>query len=221
MPTRTPCRKSPYFPSQTCLRRLRDLRQAGIISADVSLVDPFALGYGMLAFLEISLNHQSDEHMQEFELRMGKEAEVMQCYFVSGDYDYFLVVHVIDMEAYYQFVRRVISGSGNVRHFQSRFPMKRAKFVTRVAFDEKPATVEVRIAKWTHSNSAPTVAWIQLSKKPRHGAHGEKKDRCWRQHRFAMVPAAVAARAIRCSRRFMPAADAAVSAAAALAAAFR
>ncbi len=90
------------------------------------MVDPFALGYGMLAFLEVSLTNQSDERMQEFEARMSKEVEVMQCYFVSGDYDYFLVVHVIDMEAYYQFVRRVISGSGNVRHFQSRFPMKRA-----------------------------------------------------------------------------------------------
>ena len=65
----------------------------------------------------------------------------------SGDYDYFLVVHVIDMDAYYQFVRRVISGSGNVRHFQSRFPMKRAKFVTRVSFDEKAAEVQVRVSK--------------------------------------------------------------------------
>ena len=85
--------------------------------------------------------------MQEFEVRMGKEAEVMQCYFVSGDYDYFLVVHVVDMDAYYQFVRRAISGSGNVRHFQSRFPMKRAKFDTRIAFDEKSAAVQVRIEK--------------------------------------------------------------------------
>jgi Lrp/AsnC family leucine-responsive transcriptional regulator len=71
----------------------------------------------------------------------------MQCYFVSGDYDYFLVVHVVDMDAYYQFVRRVISGSGNVRHFQSRFPMKRAKFATRIAFDEKTAEMQVRAAK--------------------------------------------------------------------------
>jgi Lrp/AsnC family leucine-responsive transcriptional regulator len=131
----------------TCLRRVRDLRQSGIISADVAMVDPFALGYGMLAFLEVSLINQSDEHMQEFEARMGKEAEVMQCYFVSGDYDYFLVAHVIDMEAYYQFVRRVISGSGNVRHFQSRFPMKRAKFTTRIAFDEKANQLQVRVSK--------------------------------------------------------------------------
>jgi len=145
-PTRTLAEKV-HISQPTCLRRIRDLRETGIISADVAMVNPFALGYGMLAFLEVSLTNQSDEHMLEFEARMGKEAEVMQCYFVSGDYDYFLVVHVIDMDAYYQFVRRVISGSGNVRHFQSRFPMKRAKFVTRIAFDEKAAEVQVRVAK--------------------------------------------------------------------------
>ncbi|MBC7415749.1 MAG: Lrp/AsnC family transcriptional regulator [Herminiimonas sp.] len=136
-----------HISQPTCLRRIRDLRAAGIIGADVALVDPFALGYGMLAFLEVSLTNQSDGHMHEFEARMGKETEVMQCYFVSGDYDYFLVVHVIDMDAYYQFVRRVISGSGNVRHFQSRFPMKRAKFVTRIAFDEKAVAIDVRVSK--------------------------------------------------------------------------
>lgn len=146
IPTRTLAEKV-HISQPTCLRRIRELREAGIISADVALVDPFALGYGMLAFLEVSLNNQSDEHMQEFEARMAKEAEVMQCYFVSGEYDYFLVVHVIDMDAYYQFVRRVISGSGNVRHFQSRFPMKRAKFATRIAFDEKLPEVQVRVGK--------------------------------------------------------------------------
>ena len=145
-PTRTLAEKV-HVSQPTCLRRLRDLRTAGIISADVSLVDPFALGYGMLAFVEVSLTNQADECMLEFEARMAKENEVMQCYFVSGDFDYFLVVHVIDMEAYYQFVRRAISGSGNVRHFQSRFPMKRAKFNTRIAFDEKVAETQVRAMK--------------------------------------------------------------------------
>lgn len=116
MPTKALAEKT-HIPQPTCLRHIRDLREAGLINADVALVYPFVLGYGMLAFLEISLNNQSHEHMHAFELRMNKEGEVMQCYFVSGDYDYFLVVHVIDMEAYSQFVRRVISGFGNVRHF--------------------------------------------------------------------------------------------------------
>jgi Lrp/AsnC family leucine-responsive transcriptional regulator len=146
MPTRELAAKV-HVSQPTCLRRMRELREAGIIGSDVSLVDPFALGYGMMAFLEVSLNNQSDEQMKEFEARMNGEAEVLQCYFVSGDYDYFLVVHVLDMDAYYQFVRRVISGSGNVRHFQSRFPMKRAKFTTRIAFDEKADALAVRTTK--------------------------------------------------------------------------
>lgn len=131
----------------TCLRRLRELRQSGVIRANVALVDPFALGYGMMAFLEVSLANQSDAHMQEFEARMNKEAEVLQCYFVSGDYDYFLVVHTVDMDAYYKFVRRAISASANVRHFQSRFPMKRVKFSTHIEFDEKLAEVQVSVGK--------------------------------------------------------------------------
>lgn len=136
-----------HISQPTCLRRIKELREAGVISAEVALVDPFALGYGMLAFLEISLTDQSDEHMREFEACMNKEPEVMQCYFVSGEYDYFLAIHVIDMDAYYQFVRRVISGSGNVRHFHSRFPMKRAKFSTKISFDEKAESLSVRVAK--------------------------------------------------------------------------
>ena len=146
MPTRALADKV-HISQPTCLRRIRDMRDAGIISADVAMIDPFALGYGMLAFLEVSLANQTDEHMHEFETRMNREPEVMQCYFVSGDYDYFLVVHVVDMDAYYQFVRRAISGSGNVRHFQSRFPMKRAKFDTRIAFDEKALAVQVKTGK--------------------------------------------------------------------------
>ena len=133
-----------HISQPTCLRRIRDLRQAGVISADVAIVDTFALGYGMLAFLEISLINQSEECMSSFEQDMAKESQVTQCYFVSGEYDYFVVVHVIDMDAYYQFVRKVISGSGNVKHFHSRFPMKCAKFSTRIGFDEKAAEVFVR-----------------------------------------------------------------------------
>ncbi|MBI3230219.1 MAG: Lrp/AsnC family transcriptional regulator [Burkholderiales bacterium] len=145
-PTRVLAEKC-HISQPTCLRRLRELRSAGVIAADVSLIDPFALGLGLMVFLEVSLANQADECMQAFEASMRKEAEVMQCYFVSGEYDYFLVIHVLDMDAYYLFVRRAISGSGNVRNFHSRFPMKCAKFATRIAFDEKAAELEVKISK--------------------------------------------------------------------------
>ena len=148
LPTRVLADKL-HISQPTCLRRIKTLRDIGIISADVAMVDPFSMGYGMTAFLEISLTNQSDEHMRDFEARMNLEPEVMQCYFVSGQIDYFMVVHVVDMEAYYQFVRRAISGSGNVSHFHSRFPMKRSKYTTRISFDEKSAELTVKCGKTT------------------------------------------------------------------------
>lgn len=128
----------------TLLRRLRDLREAGVIVADVSIIDPLALGYGMYAFLDVSLHDQSGEASQEFEVRIQSEPEVLQCYFVTGAFDFFLVLHVAHMEGYYDFIRRVLSASGNVRHFESRFPLKRNKFTSRILFDEKSLNLTVR-----------------------------------------------------------------------------
>jgi Lrp/AsnC family transcriptional regulator, leucine-responsive regulatory protein len=121
----------------TALRRLRTLRQSGLVEADVAMLNPLALGLGLLVFVEVSLLSQADEQLKAFEDRMMSEADVLQCYFVTGQYDYFLIVHVADMEAYYQFVRRVLSGTQGVRHFESKFPMRRVKFSTAITLDEK------------------------------------------------------------------------------------
>lgn len=128
----------------TVLRRIRDLRARGIIDSEVAMIDPYSLGWGMMAFVEISLADQSDAMLQAFETRMRREPEVLQCYFVSGEYDYFLIVHVQDMDAYYRFIRRSLSAGGNVRHYQSRFPMKRIKFSTALHLDEQRVEFPIR-----------------------------------------------------------------------------
>lgn len=129
----------------TMLRRLRALRGAGVIEADVAMLNPLSLGLGLMAFVEVSLASQSDEQFKAFEERMAAEPEVLQCYFVTGQYDYFLIVHVADMEAYYQFVRRVLSGTQGVRHFESKFPMRRVKFSTAITLDEKAETLTLKL----------------------------------------------------------------------------
>jgi Lrp/AsnC family transcriptional regulator, leucine-responsive regulatory protein len=128
----------------TLLRRIRTLRELGVIAQDVSVIDPLLLGYGMFAFIDISLHDQSEEAADAFEKRILAEPEVLQCYFVTGAFDFFMVLHVANMEAYYQFIRRVLSGSGNVRHYESRFPLKRNKFTTTIAFDERAPEVTLR-----------------------------------------------------------------------------
>ncbi len=129
----------------TVLRRLRTLREAGIIEADVAMLNPLSLGLGLMVFVEVSLASQADDQLKAFEQRMMSEPEVLQCYFVTGQYDYFLIVHVADMEAYYQFVRRVLSGTQGVRHFESKFPMRRVKFSTAITLDEKHETLSLKL----------------------------------------------------------------------------
>jgi Lrp/AsnC family leucine-responsive transcriptional regulator len=128
----------------TLLRRLKELREMGVISQDVAVIDPMALGYGMFAFLDVSLHDQSEQASELFEQRILAEPEVMQCYFVTGAFDFFLILHVANLEAYYEFIRRVLSAGGNVRHFESRFPLKRNKFTTRIALDEKASLLSLR-----------------------------------------------------------------------------
>jgi Lrp/AsnC family transcriptional regulator, leucine-responsive regulatory protein len=134
-----------HVSAPTLLRRLRALREAGVIEADVSMLNPLSLGLGLMAFVEVSLASQADEHFKAFEERMMTESEVLQCYFVTGQYDYFLIVHVTDMQAYYEFVRRVLSGTQGVRHFESKFPMRRVKFTTAIKLDEKSDKLTLRL----------------------------------------------------------------------------
>jgi Lrp/AsnC family leucine-responsive transcriptional regulator len=129
----------------TCLRRMRDLRELGIIQADVSVVDPFKLGYGLTVFLDVALESLSENSLADFEQRIMQEAEVLQCYVISGDSDFSMILHVADMNAYYDFIRRVISSGGNVKHFKSRFPLRRVKFSTQVQFDEQRAEFAIKV----------------------------------------------------------------------------
>jgi Lrp/AsnC family transcriptional regulator, leucine-responsive regulatory protein len=116
----------------TCLRRVRRLRQEGVIVADVSLLDPLAVGQTLFAFVEVVLERQNEQAQQDFEQKMRKADEVMQCYMVSGHTDFMVVAQVADMPAYHRFVRRVLTNDPNIRNFRTLFAMNRSKFRTEL-----------------------------------------------------------------------------------------
>ena len=67
-----------------CHRRVRRLREEGIIARDVSLVDPVKVGRSLIVFASITLERQREDLLENFERKMMRHPEVMQCYFVSG-----------------------------------------------------------------------------------------------------------------------------------------
>jgi Lrp/AsnC family transcriptional regulator, leucine-responsive regulatory protein len=115
-----------------CLRRVRRLRAEGYIVKDVSLVDPLKVGQNLIVFVNITLEKQREDLLAHFERKMLEQSEVMQCYFVSGDTDYLLIVNVVDMNHYNEFARRVFANEANIKMFRSSFCLNRVKYETKV-----------------------------------------------------------------------------------------
>lgn len=117
----------------TALRRVRRLVDAGVIERRVALLSPQALGEGLAAVVEITLDRQGAEHLEAFEQRAVNDAAVRQCWRVSPGPDFVLMVHTADMAGYQAVVQRLFTQDANVRNVKAYFSVKRAKFDTRVA----------------------------------------------------------------------------------------
>ncbi|KTD77182.1 Lrp/AsnC family transcriptional regulator [Legionella waltersii] len=120
-----------------CFRRVKRLREEGYISKDVALVDPFKVGRPLIVFVNITLEKQREDLLAHFERKMADEPEIMQCYFVSGDTDYLLIIHVADMNHYNELARRVFANEPNIKQFRSSFCLSRTKYNTQVVLTEE------------------------------------------------------------------------------------
>lgn len=120
----------------TCLRRVRRLRDAGLIEREIALLSSdklvTVLGQGLTALVEITLDRQTAECLETFEARVVLNDAVQQCYRVSPGPDFVLVVHVADMLRYLALAQRLFTSDANVRNVKAFFSIKRAKFQPRL-----------------------------------------------------------------------------------------
>ncbi len=116
----------------TCLRRVKRLREEGLIERQIAVLSPDRLaavvGWGLCAIVEITLDRQGDEHQAAFEARVAVDAAVQQVYRVSPGPDFILVVHTRDMPDYLALAQRLFTGDANVRNVKAFFSVKRSKF---------------------------------------------------------------------------------------------
>ena len=117
-----------HVSAPTCLRRVRRLIEAAVIERQVAIVSPEALGAGLTAIVEVTLERQAAELLEPFERHLAAEAAVQQCYRVSAGPDFVLVVYVADMPAYHAFAHRALTAHANVRNVRSFFSVRRSKF---------------------------------------------------------------------------------------------
>lgn len=126
----------------TCLRRVRRLRELGLIERQVALLSPDrlapVLGHGLTAIAEITLDRQGAEWLDAFEQRVLPDPAVQQCYRVSPGPDFVLVVHARDMPDYAELAQRLFTSDANVRNVKAFFSVKRAKFGAQLPISRPP-----------------------------------------------------------------------------------
>jgi len=117
----------------TCLRRVKQMRDSGVIERQVAIVAPEKVGAQLTAIVEITLDVQAADRMAEFEAVVAQDSAVLQCYRVSPGPDFVLMVQVADMPAYHALAHRLFTSHGNVRNVKTYFSTFRSKFETRIA----------------------------------------------------------------------------------------
>ena len=121
----------------TCLRRVKRLKDAGLIERQIAIlsIDKLAplIGHGLTAIVEITLDRQDTQRLEAFEKRITADDAVQQCYRVSPGPDFVLIVFAHGMPAYLQLSQRLFSADANVRNVKAFFSVKRGKFEPAMA----------------------------------------------------------------------------------------
>lgn len=84
--------------------RIKKLEREGVISKYIAFLDKSKINKNFMVFCHIKLVQHTKEFLTKFEQEVIKLEEVLECFHVSGDYDYILKIYVKDMEAYREFM---------------------------------------------------------------------------------------------------------------------
>ena len=110
-----------------CLRRVRALEEAGVISGYRAQVDARKLGLTLMALLHISMDKHTPERFANFEQKIAALPEVIECLLVTGqEADYQLKVIVRDMDAYQDLLLNRITRIEGVTGVHTSFVLRRA-----------------------------------------------------------------------------------------------
>jgi Lrp/AsnC family leucine-responsive transcriptional regulator len=108
-------------------KRLQRLRKAGVIAADISVLSPELRGVSTTIIVNVSVENEAVEQLDEIRDRFLRCPQVQQCYYVTGDIDFILIMAVRDMKDYEKLTRELFFEGGNVRRFRTFVTMDRVK----------------------------------------------------------------------------------------------
>ena len=120
-----------------CLEHVRRLERAGAIKGYTAVIEPRALGTGLLVFVGLSLTYTSPEIFADFKRAILRQPEILECHLVSGDFDYLVKARIPDMHAHRALLGELVRHLPGVRNSKTLVVMEEVKETTRIAIAER------------------------------------------------------------------------------------
>ena len=110
--------------------RIKKLEKTGFIQGYVALVSKEKVDKSFVAFCHVKLVQHTQDNVKQLEREVIAIDEVLECYHLSGDYDYLLKVHVKDMEYYRKFMIEKLTNLNHIGSTHSMFMINQVKHTT-------------------------------------------------------------------------------------------
>ena len=114
----------------SCWRRVRAMQDQGLLRRAVWIADPHALGQGVIVLCHVRMKEFSAEAIAAFEDFVRAHEQVMECYSMSGEWDYLLRVVASDVADYKHFLMRTLLKHPSVAGASSQFALSTTKYET-------------------------------------------------------------------------------------------
>lgn len=113
-------------------RRVRNLEREGVLGATVRLADPARLGRSVNVLCQVRMHRQTVADREEFESFIQAREEIVECYAMSGEWDYLLRIAVRDVADYDRFIRQGVLAHPSVANAASNFALRQVKYTTEI-----------------------------------------------------------------------------------------
>lgn len=108
-------------------RRIKRMENDGVIAAQVALVDPASVGLPLTIAVEVELKTETGGKIDDIKRQFLNAPEIQQCYYVTGETDFVLIVVVGSMVEYEAFTKRLFFSNEDIMKFKTFVTMDRTK----------------------------------------------------------------------------------------------
>ena len=110
-----------------CARRIRKLEQDGMITGYAAQINEEKPGFGFSVFVSVRLDQQVDDRLRDFEAEVRLFPEIVDCWLMTGRFDYLVRVAVRDLNEFERFLTGRLNKVVGIASLESAIPIRRVK----------------------------------------------------------------------------------------------